>query len=127
MDELTDDQKFANYCRLVSTIHFIEEEHRITEDWMEEQKDYIKTIRNVFAEGFQNLNPEIKTKEFRTTANESETILNNLMMSIQYDKTFKVSQYHSFLVRILKMLKIVCQHHTEGDELCEFMQKMSLR
>lgn len=127
MEEIPDDQKFANYCRLIQTINFIEEENRITEDWMEEQKKFISDIREGFSMGFNNVNIEIKDRQFRTTAQETEVILNSLITSIQYDKTFKVSQYHSLLVRILKLFKIVNQYYSETDELSEFMQKMTLR
>lgn len=127
MEELPDDQRFANYCRLINAINFIEEENRITEDWMEEQKKFISQIREGFSMGFHNVNSEIKDRQFRTTAQETETILNSLITSIQYDKTFKVSQFHSLLVRILKLFKIVNQHYSETDELSEFLEKMTLR
>lgn len=127
MEELSDDQRFANYCRLIQTINYIEEENRITEDWMEKQKKFIDDIREGFSMGFQNVNDDIKDRQFRTTAQETEVILNSLLTSIQYDKTFKVSQYHSLLIRILKLFKIANQHYAESDELADFMQKMTLR
>ena len=127
MEELTDDQKFANYCRLINAINYIEEENRITEDWMEDQKKFIEDICEGFSMGIENVNNEIKDIEFRTTAREAAIILNSLITSIQYDKTFKVSQFHSLLVRILKLFKIVNKHYAETDELSEFMQKMTLR
>lgn len=126
MVELTDDEKYANYCRLLETIEFIEKGSRVTEDWMEEHKNHIQTIRQRFAEGFQNINLEIKDKEFRKLANETETIINSLMVSIQYDKTFKVGHYYILLTRMLSMFKIVCLYHGDGDQLSEFMNKMTL-
>lgn len=94
---------------------------------MEEQKKFIGDIREGFSMGFHNVNPEIKDRGFRTTAQETETILNSLITSIEYDKTFKVSQFHSLLTRILKLFKTVSQYYSETEELTEFMQKMTLR
>lgn len=126
MDKLTDEEKYANYCRLLETIDFIEKGERVTEDWMEDNKHHIQAIRLAFPEGFQNVNPEIKDKEFRKLANETETIMNSLIVSIQYDKTFKVGHYYILLTRILSMFNSVCLHHGDGDQLCEFMNKMTL-
>lgn len=126
MEDLTDDQKFANYCRLVETIEYIESGGRITEDWMEFHKAHIHVIASFFVDGFQNLNPEIKHKEFRTIAKEVDVIMNNLLSSIQYEKTFKVGHYNILLNKILTMFKITHEFHGNQDELSDFMNKMSL-
>jgi hypothetical protein len=126
MEELTDDQKHANYCRLIETIGFIEKNGRITEDWMEEQKKFIKDIREYFYQGIQTLNPEIKEKEFRTIANESEILLNSLLTCIYFDNTFKIGHYHNLLKRLLRMFVITYEQTSETDELTDFMQKMRL-
>jgi hypothetical protein len=126
MEDLTDDQKFANYCRLVETIEYIESGGRITEDWMECQKTHIHTIASFFTEGFQNLNPEIKTQEFRKIAKEVDVIMNNLLSSIHYEKTFKVGHYNILLNKILIMFKLSHEFHEKEDELSEFMNNMSL-
>lgn len=126
MEELTDDEKHANYCRLVETIEFIEKNGRITEDWMEEQKDFIRDIRAYFSQGIQTLNPEIKEKEFRTIANESEVLLTSLLNSIYFDNTFKIGHYHILLKRFLRMFAIVCQQTAATDELTDFMKNMKL-
>lgn len=124
--DLTDDEKYTNYCRLVETVQFIEGGGRITEDWMEYHKELIQIYRDAFPNSFQTLNPEIKDKEFRTLAGESDVLMNNLLTSIQYEKTFKVGHYHMLLRRLLRMLEIVYEYHDDGDELSNFMRNMSL-
>ena len=126
MEDLTDDQKFANYCRLVETIEYIESGGRITEDWMEFHKAHIHTIASFFTEGFQNLSPEIKAQEFRKIAKEVDVIMNNLLSSIHYEKTFKVGHYNILLNKILIMFKLSHEFHEKEDELSEFMKNMSL-
>jgi hypothetical protein len=124
--DLTDDQKYSNYCRLVETIQFIESGGRITEDWMEHHKDVIHEYHNAFPQSFRTLNPEIKDKEFRTLAEQSDVLMNSLLTTIQYEKTFKVGHYHLLLQRLFRMLQIVYEYHDDGDELSAFMRNMSL-
>lgn len=125
-DELTDDEKYSNYCRLVETIQFIESGGRITEDWMEHHKDVIKEYHDAFPYSFRVLNPEIKDKEFRTIAEQADVLMNSLLTCIQYEKTFKVGHYHLLLQRLLRMFQIVCEYHDDGDELSNFMRNMTL-
>jgi hypothetical protein len=124
--ELTDDQKYSNYCRLVETIQFIESGGRITEDWMEHHKDVIREYRDGFPDSFRALNLEIKDKEFRTLADQADVLMNSLLTSIQYERTFKVGHYHMLLQRLFRMLEIVHEYHDDGDELSNFMRNMSL-
>lgn len=124
--DLTDEEKYTNYCRLVETIQFIENDGRITEDWMERHKELIQIYRDAFPSSFKTLNPEIKDKEFRTLASESDVLMNSLLTSIQYEKTFKVGHYHMLLCRIFRMLEIVYEYYDDGDELSNFMRNMTL-
>ena len=124
--ELTDEQKYTNYVRLVETIQFIESGGRITEDWMEHHKGVIQEYRDGFPDSFRGMKPEIKDKEFRTLASETDVLMNSLLTSIQYEKTFKVGHYHMLLRRLLRMLEIVYEYHDDGDELSNFMRNMSL-
>lgn len=126
MEDLSDETKFANYCRLLETIEYIESGGRITEDWMESQKEHIQTIARFFVDGFQDLNPEIENKEFRTITREADVIMNSLLTSIHYDKTFKVGHYNILLNKMLIMFKICCGFHEGRDELSEFMNNMTL-
>ena len=125
-EELSDTQKYSNYCRLLETIQFIENGGRITEDWMEHNKHVIHEYHNAFSDGFRELNLEIKDKEFRTLAEQADVLMNSLLTTIQYEKTFKVGHYHLLLQRLQRMAKIVIEYHDEGDELSAFMQTMSL-
>lgn len=127
MDEdLTEDEKYSNYCRLVETIQFIEGGGRITEDWMEHHKGVIRQYHEVFSNGFRAINLEIKSKEFRTLAEQADVIMNSLITSIQYEKTFKVGHYHLLLQRLFHMVQIVNEYYDEGDELTSFMKNMTL-
>jgi hypothetical protein len=124
--DLTDDEKFSNYCRLVETIQFIEGGGRITEDWIEYHKKVIQEYRNAFPDNLQTINEEIRDKEFRTLAQQADVLMNSLMTSIQYEKTFKLGQYHMLLQRLFRMVQISNQYHGSEDELSNFMQNMSL-
>jgi hypothetical protein len=124
--ELTYEQKSYNYCRLVETIQFIEEEGRITEDWMEDHKTVIYEYRNAFPNSLKTLNPEFKNKEFRLLASQADVLLNSLTTSIEYEQSFKVGQYHKLLQRLLRMLEIISSHDNTGDDLSAFLQAMSL-
>jgi hypothetical protein len=128
MDEdLTEDQKYSNYCRLVETIQFIEGGGRITEDWMEHHKGVIKAYDEAFSEGFHMINLEIQSKEFRTLAQQADVIMKSLITSIQYEKTFKVGHYHLLLQRLFHMVQIVNAYYDDtGDELSSFMKNMTL-
>ncbi len=127
MDEdLSDDEKYSNYCRLVETIQFIEAGGRITEDWMEHHKSVIHVYHDAFPYGFQALNPEINNKEFRSLGEQAEVLMNSLLTSIQYEKTFKVGHYLLLLQRLFRMVQIVNEHHEDGDELSIFMKNMTL-
>jgi len=125
-DELTDEQKYSNYCRLVETIRFIESGGRRTEDWMEDHKKVIQSYRDAFPNSFRAMNPEIKDKEFRTLAEQSDVLINNLLTTIHYEKTFNVDHYHKLLQRLFRMLEIVYEYYDDGDELSTFMRNMSL-
>jgi hypothetical protein len=125
-EELTDTQKYSNYCRLLETIQFIESGGRITEDWMEHHKDVIHEYHNAFPDSFRELNQEIKDREFRTLAEQADVLMNSLLTTIRYERTFKVGHYHLLLQRLQRMLEIVIDYYDEGDELSAFMKNMSL-
>ena len=125
-EDLTEDEKYSNYCRLVETLQFIEQGGRITEDWMEHHKGVIQQYHEAFSNGFRGLNLEIKSKEFRTLAEQADVIMNSLLTSIQYEKTFKVGHYHLLLQRLFHMVQIVNEYYDEGDELTSFMKNMTL-
>jgi len=125
--ELTDDQKYSNYVRLLETIKYIGEGNRITEDWMDEQMLIIQGYKIAFPLSFRVLNPEIKDKEFRIKAEQADVLLNSLITSIQHEKTFKVGHYYMLLQRLLDMLHHISQYYSDdGDELSSFMRNMSL-
>ena len=126
MEDLSDEKKFANYCRLLETIEFIESGGRITEDWMELQKEHILEMQNFFTQGFKNLNPEIKSEEFRSAAKEADTLMNSLLKTIYYDRTFEVRHYNILLNKLLIMFKVCITYHGDEDELTEFMNTMTL-
>lgn len=125
-ETLTDTQRYSNYCNLVETIKFIEQGGRITEDWIEHHKGVLIQYRAAFPSSFLIMNSEIKDKEFRKIAQEADVLINSLMTSVYYEKTFKVGQYHMLLKRMFRMLEIVNENCDDGDELATFMQNMSL-
>jgi hypothetical protein len=128
-EELSDEQKYANYVRLLNAITHIETHQNLDKDksWMEEQKGHIMTIYEIaFPDGIENTNPEIDDPNFRRLAKDTSKVMNNLVASIENTDTFKVGVFYILLKNIVGMLDIVWAHYGEGDELSEFMNKMTL-
>ena len=111
-----------NYCRLHRTVTFLENDGRVTEDWIEEHKKHILKMREVF-DDFPNINPEIEDPEFRRLAYECETLLQNLVQSIRLYRTFDVELYHNLGQNMLTM----CEYLFSDDELELCMSKLSIK
>jgi hypothetical protein len=92
---------------------------RITEDWMEEQKEFIMTIRDFFG-NMEKMNMECQDKRFRCLADECELILNHLIEEISETMTFTVDMYHRLNLNIQTMIEIKC----EDEELCDLMSEL---
>jgi hypothetical protein len=103
MDELTDEQKAANYMFLLETIDFLngmEEMMGVNmSEWGVKQIQFIQNIYTCFElqDGLENVNSEIEDFEFRNRAKNASICIQQLMRSIQAMGTFDISTYEVFL------------------------------
>jgi len=110
-----------NYLRLLTTIKEIESGVRLTEDWFEEHKEHILKYREVFP-NFKKVNEDMHEQEFRTKANETETVLSNLVNEIQSRNIFTTKVY----LLLNKRMKELCEIIWGEDELLEMLGQMRL-
>ena len=122
-DEDTDvySSPHENYLRLLNTIKEIESNSRLTEDWFEEHKHHILKYRDTFP-NFRKVNEEMEDAEFRRKADETETILANLIHELQSRKTFTAKTY----LLLNKRMKELCELIWGEDELLEMLGRMAL-
>lgn len=111
-----------NYCRLHRTVTFLENDGRVTEDWIEEHKKHILKMREVF-DDLPNINPEIGDPEFRRLAYECEILLRNLVQSIRLNRIFDVNFYRTLCQNMITM----CEYFFSDDELESCMSKLSIK
>lgn len=110
-----------NYLRLLTTIKEIESGTRLSEDWFEEHKHHILKYRDVFPD-FHRINEDLQDKTFRTKANETETILSNLINEVEIYKTFTPKLY----LLLNKHMKQLCEIIWGEDELLEMLGRMQM-
>lgn len=112
---------YENYHRVVQTIQTLESGARLTEDWYEEHKKHILKYRDVFP-NFRNINEDIEDIEFRKKADETETILSNLVHEVNTFKTFNLKIY----LLLNKRLKDLCELIWGEQELLDMLSQMRM-
>ena len=113
------EEKQSNYEFLMNAIRHVERGDRITEDWMEEQKDRILLYRGFWPD-MSRLNPDVKDYNFRTWAVEVETLLESLCSDIRTYKTFSVPDYHRFNIGMRRM----AQTFAEDEDFTDMMSNL---
>jgi hypothetical protein len=125
MDEdvtlLTENQKFKNYLEITESIGHIKNGSRITEDWMEQNKEIILKWRD-WIENYALINPEVNDRDFRKKCSDIEVLLQHLCSTIKYTKTFEVKIY----AVLLNYMKDICEYLFSDNELDELMSNMSM-
>lgn len=111
----------TNYSRILDTIEYIEDNGRITEDWIEEHKQHILKYRTMFP-NFRDINEDFEDSEFRQTAISTETIISNLVHEIKTRKTFTVKIY----LLLNKNLKDLCDLIYGEQELMRMIEELSM-
>ena len=119
IDGYTDAQKNENHNHVLTVIEHYYAGGRITEDWIEEQKEFIMTIRDFFG-NMEKMNLECQDKRFRALAEECELLLNHLIEEISETMTFTVDIYYRLNLNIQTMIEIKC----EDEELCDLMSEL---
>jgi len=125
MDPVTgysDTEKYKNYIEIIKTLEFIENNGRITEDWMEHNKWVIEKWRDMI-EDYSRINPEIISKYFRKDCHETEVLIQYLIKSIRSTKTFDVKTY----TILLRKMKSICDSFYDDIELDNLMNTLTLK
>lgn len=116
VQELSEAEKNANYQVFITTIEFIQNGGKITEDWVEENKKLIRQWREWIPD-FNVINPEVEDSTFRKTCQHAETLISYLCAS-----GFDVKVY----LMLLQTLKKLCDMLYADDELDSMMEMMSV-
>jgi hypothetical protein len=120
-DILTEDQKTANWLQVYNAIKFLENDGRITEDWMEEQKYYILRWRDWIPD-FSTLNQEVEDSTFRQRCVYAEGMMCQLIAMIRETKTFDPSVY----LLLLKSIEYIRASITNVDDITEWITYLSV-
>lgn len=112
---------YNNYLRLLNTIHSLENSVRFTEDWYEEHKRHILKYREIFS-NYALINEDITDPKFRKLADETETLLSNLVHDIKIRNTFSLKIY----LLLNKHLKELCDLIYGEDELMNLLNELSI-
>ena len=118
---LSENQKYRNYLEITESIEHIKNGSRITEDWMEENKEIILKWRD-WIENYSLINPEVSDIDFRRKCADIEVLLQHLCSMIKYSNTFEVKIY----AILLNYMKDICEYLFSDKELDELMAKMSM-
>lgn len=118
----SEDEKFNNFTRLVNTISFLKDGGRITEDWIEEHKQYILMYRELFP-NLNIVNSEIIDSDFREICKKAEVLLAYLYNMVKTQNTFNVKIYGLLNEYILKICKEIFEH----DELNDAMEMLLIK
>lgn len=117
----TDEQKTAHWLQVYNAIKFLENDGRITEDWMEDQKYHILRWRD-WIPNFSTLNQEVEDPTFRAKCAYAEQIMTHLVESITQTKTFDPSIY----LVLLKSIEYIRSSITNVDDITEWITYMSV-
>ena len=117
----TEDQKTAHWLQVYNAIKFLENDGRITEDWMEDQTYHILRWRD-WIPNFSTLNQEVEDPTFRQRCVYAEGIMQQLVVMIQETKTFDPSVY----LLLLKSIEYIRSSITNVDDITEWITYLSV-
>lgn len=120
MVDYTDSQKAQNFKFILDAIHYIRNNGRITEDWMETHKKQIKLYRDYFGD-FNVMNPECTDRRFRMLAADTEMTLNHLIWEITETGYFTVDVY----LKLNTNLKRMMETFYDMDDVCDLFNQTS--
>jgi hypothetical protein len=117
----TDEQKTEHWLQVYNAIKFLENDGRITEDWMEDQKYHILRWRD-WIPNFSTLNQEVQDPTFRLKCVYAEGIMQQLICMINQTNTFDPSVY----LILLKSIEYIRSSITNVDDITEWIAFMSV-
>lgn len=118
---MSENQKHKNYLEIMEAIGHLKNGSRITEDWMEENKQIILKWRD-WVDNYAIVNSEVSDREFRKNCSNIEVLLQHLCSTIKYTGSFDVKIY----AILLDNMKNICEYLFTDQELDELMKDMSL-
>lgn len=117
----THEQKYENFLKIMTTVRYLDDGGRITEDWMEEHKKLILQYREWIPD-YSVVNDEVQEVMFRTCCQETEILISHLVNSVRTTGTFPVKTYHIFMRRMKQILETVLAE----DELSDLLSMLSV-
>ena len=121
MTSYSTEQKYDNYMRVLTTINFLEQNQRITEDWMESNKARIELYRE-WSIDYSSIHDEIDDKSFRSVASKTEYILQLLCEQIRDTKTFDPRLF----LQLNYGLKVMIESVLQNNELVGVLAVMTI-
>ena len=121
-DEITDAQRHQNYLELINAIKYMEDGGRVTEDWSDEGKKYVRKWREWIPD-FSNINEEREDVTFRKVCNETETIMKYVHGTIVRSNYLDPKLYLLLLQHMRKMIDLI----TADDEMDDMMKMLSMK
>jgi hypothetical protein len=121
MPSYSTEQKYDNYMRILTTIKFLEENQRITEDWMESNKARIELYRE-WSLDYSDMHDEIGDHSFRSVASKTEYILQLLCDQIRETKTFDPKLF----LQLNYGLRVMIEAVLKNDELASVLADMTI-
>jgi len=121
--EFTEEEKYANYCRLNSTMSDIIN-NKVTPEWMTKHSELIQQYRN-WCSNYGRLYSGDNNTELRIKLAGIETFLNCLCAQIETYGKFNLSVYYN----LNDYFKFVVDYHidtTEEDELVNLISGMKV-
>jgi hypothetical protein len=118
---LTKQEKYANFLTILRITRYLDDGGRITEDWMEEQKELILQYREWIPD-YSVVNDEIEEHDFRKCCSETEILISHLCNSIRVSKTFSVNVYHIFM----KHMKQIIEAVNTDEEMVELLSMLKV-
>jgi len=120
-EKYTDDEKYSNYNHVIDVIKHIKTGQRITEDWMQAEIGWIRTIRDFYSD-MSRLNPEIVDKRWRAMAEECELVLSELIWEINETGNFPIA----LCLRLHENIKKMFDFQLTDDEIEMLMSRMTV-
>lgn len=118
----TEAERIKNYQKIVETINYIQSpEFRLTEDWLEEQKQRILQYREWFP-NYGMVDPEVEDDTFRRKCQETETLMAHLTDCVMRKAVFSIK----FYLILLQHMKWLIDQEEQDDMMVEMMASLGM-
>lgn len=115
-------QRIKNYQIIVETINYIQSsEFRLTEDWLEEQKQRILYYREWFG-NYAMIDPEVEDETFRRKCRETETLMAQLTDCVMRRAVFSIK----FYLILLEHMKWLVDQEDQDEMMVDMMASLGM-